>query len=85
VCSGGEITVSTEAKWADKVYAAFITITGPVFAEAYWKDDCYTVTIPAGVHGQSYLVLTKSATIASDDTILAGPAIVEISGSDGSS
>jgi hypothetical protein len=75
--------ISLEAKVSGDVYAAFITITGPVYAEMTKKHDHWTVIVPAGVHGQSYLVLTTSKTAATDDTIVAGPAIVEISGSDG--
>ncbi|KAK8175991.1 Ferritin/ribonucleotide reductase [Phyllosticta citrichinensis] len=60
------------------VYAAFITATGPVSIAAQKAKTGYTVTVPQGVKGQSYLVLTGCADDASDDTIVAGPAVVEI-------
>lgn len=63
----------------DDIFAAFITVTGPVWAPL--KSDgnsMFTVTIPVGVAGQSYVVLTKGNSTASDDNILAGPAIVEV-------
>lgn len=60
------------------LYAAFITVTGPVFTNAEKEGDSYQVTIPAGVNGQSYCVLTTNKTDATDDNIVAGPAILEI-------
>ncbi|RHZ55409.1 ferritin-like domain-containing protein [Aspergillus thermomutatus] len=64
---------------ATDLYAAFITLTGPVWAP--WKpteDGQIVVTVPEGVSGQSYLVITQGNQQATDDTILAGPAIVEV-------
>lgn len=34
--------------------------------------------IPAGVQGQSYVVLSKSCTDFSDESIIAGPALLEV-------
>ncbi|KAF2664117.1 hypothetical protein BT63DRAFT_101222 [Microthyrium microscopicum] len=66
------------------VYASFATVTGPVFAEIQCTGHGdYEVTVPAGVHGQSYLIFTSSNSTVNDDTTLAGPAIVEIKGTDG--
>lgn len=42
------------------VNAAFITVTGPVWAPPKsMGDGKFTITIPKGVAGQSYVVLTK--------------------------
>ena len=72
-----------QSSWSN-VYAAFITVVGPVFANVTTNGSgMYTITVPAGIHGQSYLVLTKDPKTVSDDTVIAGPAIVEISGTDG--
>lgn len=61
------------------VYAAFITVTGPVWAPLVsTSNGKFEVTIPEGVAGQSYVVLTKGNKNASDDNILAGPAIIEV-------
>ncbi|KGO40823.1 hypothetical protein PEXP_086350 [Penicillium expansum] len=61
------------------VNAAFITVTGPVWAPLKsMGDGNFTVTVPKGVAGQSYVVLTQGNKQATDDNILAGPAIVEI-------
>lgn len=61
------------------IHAAFITVTGPVWADVKSKgDNKFEVTIPKGVMGQSYVVLTKGDKEATDDNIVAGPAIVEV-------
>ncbi|KAJ5105300.1 hypothetical protein NUU61_002647 [Penicillium alfredii] len=70
---------SFDGSSAKDIHAAFITVTGPVWAELKDNgDNKYSVTIPKGVAGQSYVVLTKDNTKATDDNIVAGPAIVEI-------
>ncbi|KAJ5157649.1 uncharacterized protein N7482_008749 [Penicillium canariense] len=67
------------------VFAAFITVTGPVWAPLNSSGDGkFTVTIPSGVSGQSYVVLTQGNTQATDDNILAGPAIIEVGAMTGS-
>jgi Ferritin-like domain len=60
------------------IYAAFITITGPIFVAATPVSGGFTVVVPAGIAGQNYVVLTGCNQVVSDDTIVAGPAIVEI-------
>ncbi|KAJ5263309.1 hypothetical protein N7478_010914 [Penicillium angulare] len=63
----------------DDIYAAFITVTGPVWATLKSNGKgMFTVTVPKGVAGQSYVVLTKGNKMATDDNIVAGPAIVEV-------
>ncbi|KAJ5186491.1 hypothetical protein N7449_011255 [Penicillium cf. viridicatum] len=61
------------------VNAAFITVTGPVWAPLKsMGDGKFTVTVPKDVAGQSYVVLTQGNKQATDDNIVAGPAIVEV-------
>lgn len=60
------------------VFAAFITVTGPVYVEVTSVYAGFSVMVPEGVEGQSYVVLTMSNTSVSDDNTLAGPAIIEI-------
>ncbi|KAF2092144.1 hypothetical protein K490DRAFT_70812 [Saccharata proteae CBS 121410] len=60
------------------VYGAFITVTGPIIVDATKVDGGYTVAVPKGVNGQSYVVLTGCKDTVSDDTVAAGPAVVEI-------
>lgn len=64
---------------ATDVHAAFVTVTGPVWADVMSSGQGkYTVTVPKGVAGQSYVVLTNGDKQVSDDNILAGPAIIEV-------
>ncbi len=78
ITTGSTLTVAVGSNYNPKgatVYAAFITVTGPVIADI-WGN--WQVTIPAGIAGQSYLVLTTNETMVTDDSIVAGPAIIEI-------
>lgn len=61
-----------------KVYAAFIAVTGPTFVEAHPVDGGFSVTIPEGFAGQTYVVLTGCNESVTDDTVAAGPAIIEV-------
>nr|ODN85434.1 hypothetical protein L203_05050 [Cryptococcus depauperatus CBS 7841] len=67
------------------VYAAFISVTGPTFVEATAVDGGFSVMIPEGFAGQTYAVLTGCNDTVSDDTIGAGPALIEVCGSHPSS
>ncbi|KAL2828619.1 ferritin-like domain-containing protein [Aspergillus pseudoustus] len=83
VMAGQKVTLSVGDGFNDTdtsdIYAAFITVTGPNWAPATANGDgTFTVTIPPGVAGQSYLVLTRGNRQATDDNILAGPAIIEV-------
>lgn len=40
------------------IYAGFITVTGPIIADAVPVDGGFKVVVPAGVNGQTYVVLT---------------------------
>jgi hypothetical protein len=61
-----------------KVYAAFIAVTGPTFVEATPVEGGFQVKIPEGFAGQTYVVLTGCDEFVSDDTVAAGPAIIEV-------
>lgn len=81
VMPGSMVTLEagSGAQEMGKVYAAFITVTGPVWAEVAAKGNGeYSVTVPKGIDGQSYVVLTKSNQTVSDNTIVAGPAILQV-------
>jgi hypothetical protein len=61
------------------ISAAFVTVTGPVFTPLVSNGGGkFTVTVPNGVSGQSYVVLTRGNSSATDDTIVAGPAVLEV-------
>lgn len=85
VKTGDEITLLTPnyilngADGPATIYAAFISVTGPTFVEAKPVDGGFKVTVPKGFGGQSYVVLTSCKDAVNDDTVAAGPAIVEIS------
>ncbi|KAJ5751912.1 ferritin-like domain-containing protein [Penicillium odoratum] len=83
--TGSQVSLATGEGFtaSGTVYAAFITVTGPVWASVTPSEGGYTVTIPQGVEGQSYVVLTSSNDNVSDDDILAGPAILEIGAKNG--
>jgi len=66
------------ATFQGTVYAAFITVTGPIFVDVKAVNGAYQVVVPKGVAGQSYVVLTRCNTAATDDPVVAGPAGVEI-------
>ena len=78
-------SVVKPADGSSKIYAAFITVTGGVFAEATAVEGGFEVTVPeadegkAPVAGQSYVVLTGCNTAITDDVVAAGPAVVEVS------
>ncbi|KAF4980020.1 hypothetical protein FZEAL_3882 [Fusarium zealandicum] len=84
VKTGDTVTLMTpgytlEAAKGQQVYAAFIAVTGPTFVEATAVDGGFSVEIPKGFAGQSYVVLTSCKDAVNDDTVAAGPAIIEIS------
>ena len=66
------------AKGETQIYAAFIAVTGPTFVPATPVKGGFTVKIPAGFAGQSYVVLTSCKDTVNDDTVAAGPAIIEV-------
>lgn len=67
-----------KVKAGSKIYAAFIAVTGPVYVPVLVGKDGYQITIPKGFAGQTYVVFTNCNTGVSDDTVVAGPAILEV-------
>ncbi|KAG9233020.1 ferritin-like domain-containing protein [Amylocarpus encephaloides] len=85
IASGTEITLMTpgyDIRSGDpegKIYAAFVTVTGGVFAQATKIEGGFTVVVPKGVNGQVYVVLSGCAEgPVTDENVGAGPAILEI-------
>jgi hypothetical protein len=60
------------------IYAAFITVTGPIYADVTPVQGGFTVVVLQGVNGQSYVVLIACKEKINDETVTAGPAIIEI-------
>lgn len=89
VSAGTTITLDTPgytlkaADGSSPLYAAFITVTGPIFVPATPVAGGFSVVVPSGVTGQSYVVLTGCDDAVTDDTVAAGPAIVEIASAAG--
>ncbi|KAM0722447.1 hypothetical protein Q7P37_001888 [Cladosporium fusiforme] len=74
-------TVLTAGSGSAKLYAAFVTASGPVWADLQENGDGvgFKVKVPSeGVRGQSYLVLCNCKERVDDGTIVAGPAILEV-------
>lgn len=84
ITSGQTITLLTEGyvvvakDGTSPIYAAFITVTGPIYADVTAVAGGFTVVVPAGINGQSYVVLTGCKDAVNDSTVTAGPAIIEI-------
>ena len=83
--TGSAVTLDTagyaiDDKCPEGLYAAFVTVTGPIFVPVKneGQGTKFEVEIPAGVAGQTYVVLNNGDKEVSDDTIVAGPAIVEV-------
>lgn len=86
IFTGGTITLKTPGytlkpkNGTEVLHAAFITVTGPIFENAIPVDGGFSVKVPGGIAGQNYMVLTSySNETVTDDTIVAGPVVVEVS------
>ncbi|KAK2626473.1 hypothetical protein QTJ16_003648 [Diplocarpon rosae] len=60
------------------IYAAFISVTGPIYTDVTAVEGGFKVKVPTGINGQSYVVLTGCKDQVTDETVAAGPALVEI-------
>jgi hypothetical protein len=84
IVSGQTITLETPgyalepADGSTPIYAAFITVTGPIYADTKAVEGGFTTVVPSGIDGQSYVVLTACKDRVTDDTVAAGPAIIEV-------
>ena len=84
VKTGDEVTLLTPdyilkgSKGDTKIYAAFLAVTGPTSVEAYPVEGGFKVKIPDGFFGQTYVVLTSCKDSVTDETVAAGPAIIEV-------
>ncbi|KAL5349508.1 hypothetical protein ACLOAV_005801 [Pseudogymnoascus australis] len=66
------------AQGVTNIYAAFISVKGPIVVVATLVDGGFQVTVPKGFSGQYYAVLTSCNETVSDDTTAAGPAIIGV-------
>ena len=81
---GSTVTILTPgyllkpADGVSPIFAAFITVAGPVVVSTKAVDGGFELVIPAGISGQAYVVLTGCNGTVTDDTVAAGPAIIEV-------
>ncbi|MCJ1467528.1 hypothetical protein MMC07_006153 [Pseudocyphellaria aurata] len=84
VFTGGTITLKTPGytlkpkNESNTLHGAFITATGPIFVNVVPVEGGFTTKVPGGIAGQNYIVLTRFNNSVTDDTVLAGPAIIEV-------
>lgn len=62
------------------LWAGWASVTGPIIVSAGVIEGGkkIQVQVPQNVTGQSYVLLTKSQSAVTDDTIVAGPGVVEV-------
>ena len=77
--TSGYALADPSAANSTQLYGAFITVTGPIFVNATRVSGGYSLVVPSGINGQSYVVLTACHEQVTDATTAAGPAIIEIS------
>ena len=75
---GTTITVATTAPLTGTLSAAFLALAGPIFAPIIPTNGGFTTTIPQGVLGQTYMVVTNSQTNITDANVIAGPLVLEV-------
>ncbi|MDI1490831.1 MAG: hypothetical protein OHK93_002036 [Ramalina farinacea] len=83
VTYGQNIKVNSDS---EPLYAAFLTLSDPVFAPTTRlpNNGGFNTTVPAApegyapINGPTYVVLSSCNTTLTDDTIVAGPATIEI-------
>jgi hypothetical protein len=84
VAVGSTITLSLKTgriQGQGQVQAAFITVTGPIFADAVVVNNgmSFQIVVPAGVAGQTYVLLTQCGIkTVTDENTVAGPAVIDV-------
>lgn len=76
-----KFTVAKGTTVPAEAYIAFPLVTGPVFMKATVSGQTVSAAVPKGADGpagQSYAILTSSNSSLSDDTTIAGPAVVPV-------
>jgi hypothetical protein len=78
--TNGYVLIDPSGNSGGALFGAFLSITGPIFVPATPVSGGYSVVVPAGVSGQTYVLLTACNETVTDDTTVAGPAIIEVVG-----
>lgn len=76
--TSGYVLTDPSGNSGGALFGAFPTITGPIFVPATPVPGGYSVMVPPGVSGQTYVLLTSCNEKVTDETTAAGPAIIEI-------
>jgi hypothetical protein len=79
---GDTITLLTvgytlQPRSSSTIYGAFITVMGPIFVTARPASGGFSLLVPQSVNDWTYVASTGCDKVVSDDTMAAGPAIVE--------
>jgi hypothetical protein len=74
----GYVLADPNGKSGGALFGAFMSTTGPIFVPATPVTDGYSVVVPPGVSGQTYVLLTACNEKVTDETTAAGPAIIEV-------
>lgn len=76
---GGDFKKSSKGVSSNDVHGAFITAEGPKWvALVKSNDDEFDIDIPRGLHGLNYFVINKGKEKVTDETVLAGPAAIQV-------
>lgn len=78
LAAGTTINVATTAQLTGTLNAAFLALAGPIFVPITQANGGFTTTIPQGVSGQTYMIVTKSSSDVSDANVVAGPLVIEV-------
>jgi len=76
--TSGYVLTDPSGKSGGALFGAFMSITGPIFVPATPVLGGYSVVVPPGVSGQTYVVLTACNEKVTDEATAAGPAILEV-------
>jgi hypothetical protein len=76
--TSGYVLTDPSGNSGGALFGAFMSITGPIFVPATPVPGGYSVVVPPGISGQTYVVLTACNEKVTDETTAAGPAIVEV-------
>jgi hypothetical protein len=74
----GYVLADPNGKSGGALFGAFMSITGPISVPATPVIGGYSVMVPPGVSGQTYVLLTACDEKVTDETTAAGPAIIEV-------
>lgn len=78
--TSGYVLIDPNGNSGGALFGAFMSITGPIFVPATPVTGGYSVVVPPGVSGQTYVVLTACNEKVTDETTAAGPATIEVVG-----